>query len=165
MIFLPVLLFIVICTLVYLFFAPFYLEVNSRENLYRFRFHRLASVSLKMENDALILDGRIALWKKQVDIFAVKKGQKLKSGKTLNKRMQGIPIKKMLNMLKSFKVNKCYLTMDSGDMQLNGILYPFFYMISYYTGKNILINFKEENELIFEIENSLARMSWAYISS
>lgn len=161
-----VLLVIIIFTLCYLFFAPFYFEINSVTKLVRVRFHKLASAELKFETNTIMLDIKFAWWKKQIDVFAIKKNsnkefpaKKRKSEKSKRK----ILLKKIKAVIKSFQVTQCNVSIDTGDVQLNGILYPVFYLMSAYSKKNIKINFTNENVIILEIKNSLARMSWAYI--
>lgn len=162
-----VLCFVVLSIVMYVFFAPFFLEINSIHNLYRIRFHRIASVNIKIINNSLILETRVLGWVKQTDPFTNnnKRKRTQKPIHEIKKKKRKISWQKMRKLLASFKINACHISLDFGDMQLNGILYPLFYFISRYTKKNIKINFVEENYMILEIENSLARMSWAYISS
>lgn len=153
----------------YLFFAPFYLEIDSTKGLYRIRVHWLASMSIKSVGDILLIELKLAGFTKQVDVFSAKAEHVRKpaavSEKKQRKRSPAIQWKKVKAVLFSFRINKCRIRFDSGDVQLNGILYPLFYWISSYSGKDVRINFTGENEVVLEIQNSLARMSWAYISS
>jgi len=55
--------------------------------------------------------------------------------------------------------------LDTGDMPLNGILFPWFYLFSRRVNHDVLINFNNENTIKLKIENSIARMLWAYIKS
>lgn len=73
--------------------------------------------------------------------------------------------RKLRGVLRSFKINKCNVLLDTGDQQLNGILYPVFCMMRYYSGKYFEINFMNRNEVVLEIENSIARMGWAYLKA
>jgi hypothetical protein len=73
--------------------------------------------------------------------------------------------KKMRLILKSFKIKKCFITIDTGNMPLNGMLFPWIYLLSIYTKKTVMINFSEKNIIILQIENSIARMLWAYFKS
>lgn len=161
-----VLLLIIIIIFSYLFFAPFYLEINSTIGLYRVRFHHLASAILKIENESLFIETKIMWWKKKIDLFQIKYKVREKPVRKPVKRLKmKISINKIKRILASFKVNKLYLSIDSGDNQLNGLLFPLFYWMSIYTSKSLKINFIDNNIFILEIENSFARMSWAYISS
>ena len=172
MIVLYVVLFMVILIIGYLFFAPFYLELNSVQGLLRFRFHRLASVTAAIRNNTPVLEMRIAGWRRKMDLgeiknFANKKsyGRKQKIRQETVKKRRPIPWRKIRRVLYSFKVNVCDISIDTGNMSLNGILFPVLYLFRLYSKKDISINFLDENRIILQIENSLARMSWAYISS
>jgi hypothetical protein len=165
MIIVLVLLFIVLCIFSYLFFAPFYFEINSSTDVYRIRFHKLASVSLKLKNNSLFAEIKLAFWTKEFDILEKRSIKKEKPHVNEKKNKTEIKIHwRMIKvLLKSFKVNRFSMSIDVGNMQTNGILYPVLYGISTYTKKNIEINFINKNLIIIEIENSIARMSCSYI--
>jgi hypothetical protein len=149
------------CTLL---FIPFYLEMDSRIGLCRFRFLRLASATFYLDDDSIFLNMKIAWWYKKFDLL--QPGRRRKNISEKSKKESGrkrIPLKKMTAIFRSFKVNKFQLTIDTGSMQLNGILYPLFSCIS--TNKPVTINFNNENSFVFEIENNIARMVWAFIKS
>lgn len=164
---------IVCAILCYVFFAPFYLEIDSTEGVFRVRFHTIASVDLKIVDYSLILHIKVIGWTKEIDLLKVKrtskdkktKEKKVGKKKEQKKSLMKVTPKKIIAVLKSFKINKCEVFIDTGDVQLNGILYPIFYMAGYYSKKNIHINFINENVVRLEIENSVARMSRAYLNS
>lgn len=166
-----IILLLILLPLCYVFFAPFYLELDSTKNLYRLRFHHAASVSFQLIDDSPFLLLRILGWTKQVDILAMKpttepgQQKKITPAKKRRTSRSKISWKKMLNVLASFRINHCQISLDFGDVQVNALLYPIVYWIRIKTKKNIAINFTGHNELQLEIKNSLARMSWAYISS
>lgn len=54
------------------------------------------------------------------------------------------------------------MSIDTGNMPLNGIMYPGFFWLSRLTGKTFEINFSDKNELILEIENNLAGLVKAF---
>jgi hypothetical protein len=143
----------------YLFFAPFYLEVNTATGLYRIRFHKLASARLFFTNESIMSEIKIGWFTKQIDLLEPRTIEPVERKNSHRK----ISWKKMKAVLASFKINKCTISVDTGDVELNGILYPVLYGLSVYTGKNIRINFLDENFVILEIKNSVARMSWAYL--
>ncbi len=165
MFFLAVLLIIVIVFLAYLFFAPFYIEINSNTSLYRLRLHRMASVSFFVDNDPVKMELGFLIWKRKINFSATRPKAEQKKEIKNKKSWSNISLTKIIGVIKSFKINVLNATFDFGDMQINGILYPLFYWISFKTKKNILVNFRGNNSLVIEIENSLARMIWAYFNS
>lgn len=169
MIVLLVLLLIVLVVFLYLFFAPFYFEINTTDSTYRIRFHRLASISLKMIDRSLMAEIKICWWIKRFELWPGKNGagKEARIDKTpvKAKKKRKMPFRKIKAVLKSFKISKCSVSVDTGDMQLNGVLWPVFYLFKVRSGKDMRINFIGENKIILEVKNNLARMSWAYISS
>ncbi len=152
--------------LLYVLFAPFYIEINSPEKIYQFRFHRLAVVSINLTDSSLFLDIKILFWKKRLDLLSKNKpdSPKKKQNKQAKKRNIGsFNFKKLKAIVKSFKVNRCDINIDTGNMHLNGMLFPLAYLMGRYFKKNIKINFMNKNIIILEIENNLAKMAYAYV--
>ncbi|MDB4905134.1 MAG: hypothetical protein JWQ63_4415 [Mucilaginibacter sp.] len=122
---------ITIAVVSYVLFAPFYLEINTSTGLCSIRFHHLASAKLIISDRSLLIDLWIAGWAKQIDLFAKTVTGKEKSNQSLKKKKRfKISFNKVKAVVKSFKVTKCYLTMDTGNVELNGVLYPCFYWLS-----------------------------------
>jgi hypothetical protein len=138
--------------------------------LYRLRFHRLIAIRFLPSDDKPSLEAKIFYWKKNIELPSLAIENKktetqpepVKTQKT-GKRSFSVSPQKIVGVLKSFKVNKCAIHIDTGNYQLNAWLYPIIYFIQIRTKRTIQINFTGNNELILEIKNSLARMSWAYI--
>jgi hypothetical protein len=150
----------------YLLFAPFYIEINSINSLYGVRFHRIASAKLIFADNLLKIDLHIIGWKKQIDPFEKRAKRKEKTVVQKKKKQRTLfSISRAKALIKSFKINKFYLNIDTGNLQLNGILYPCFYWLGNYAGKPIAINFLNKNEIILEIENNLAGIIRAFIYS
>jgi hypothetical protein len=162
-----ILLLIVLLVFIYLLVAPFYFEINSDSGLCRIRFHFLASARLRVIESSLILDLKIVGWQKHIDLFAVSDKKKKAVQKKIERRKKKsiMTFRKIWALTKSFRINKCDLSFDSGDMPMNGLLFPLFQWLSILTGKNIRINFWNENKIILEIENNFARIGWAFIKS
>ena len=155
----------ILAILSYLLFAPAYIEINSTSGIYRLRFHHLASGAVVLKDYRFKLNLRIAWWEKQIDLFA--RGEKKNEPKktTPKKARRRISFTTIRAIIKTFRVNIFRTDIDTGNVELNGLLYPVFYGISKYSGKHIMVNFLGNNEIIIEIENNLARMIRAYISS
>lgn len=153
------LLFLILLVPVYLLFAKLVIEIDSTKDFYCARLGKIIKVSLIWIEGKVKIKLRIFGITKIVDIT---KPQQQKKKKTSTKK-QKISLQKIIRILKTFKVTKCHILIDTDNMPLNGILYPVFYLLSRYTGKTILINFYGENTVQLKIENTLARMLWAYI--
>jgi len=170
MIIIYVLLIITVVFFSYIFFAPFYIEINSEKEIYRIKLFGLLSLRVLAINNKLILGLNIIGIRKNIDLFAVVSNSIEKSAKKSHDvnlkttaKKTGISWGKIKAIFLSFKIKKCNVTFDTGDAALNGILFPIFYFASFYSGKNISINFEERNEINLVIKNSFARIVWAYI--
>lgn len=168
MIGLLIFLIIIVSIFIYVLFAPFYLEINTTNGLLRLRFHRLIKAQLSFNENSLFLDLKIAGWRKQINLLAQKE-QKEEKKKPIKKQAgkgpNRISIRKIKAIVKSFKVNKFYLSISFDEMMLNGIIYPLLSFLSFKTNKRIEINFFHENEIILEVENNFFRIIRAYIKS
>lgn len=153
---------IVVLIFCYVLFAPFYFEINSITNKYGFRFHKFLYANIHITEKSLLLNIKIAGWRKQIDLL----NQNIKPSKGKIKKERGeIPIGKIYSIIKSFKVNKFYLNLSFENMALNGVLFPFFSVLKSKTNKNIQINFWNKNEIVIEVENNFYRIIKAYINS
>jgi hypothetical protein len=165
MIFLYVLSGIFLAGITYILFAPIYIEVNSVHSIYRIRFHRLLQLSFFVNNNPSLIEMKLGFWKKQFDLSKAPKQKEPIADTKKKKASPTFPFRKLLAVIKSFKVNRLDATFDLGDMQLNGMLYPLFCWVSFRTGKNVYINFEGRNNIDLQIENCIARMSRAFLRS
>lgn len=151
----------------YFLFAPIYFEINSISGLIEFRFHKLISAKLKLIDASFFIEVKFFAWYKNIEFKKVSTSSGIKP--EVKRHRSDLILKRPLNkikaVLRSFKLNKCLLSLDTGDMKMNGVMFPVFYLLKYICRKNIGINFVGENLLILEIENNLARMGWAYLNS
>jgi hypothetical protein len=147
---------------IYLFFAPFYFELNTVKNVFRLRFHHLLSVSL---NPDWGIEVRLAWWRLNISSWKRERSEKKSGPKQVTARKRRMSIDQITALVKSFKVKACHVNLDFGDMQLNGFLYPFFCWLSWRSRKHFEINFIGRTEINIALQNSIARMSWALISS
>jgi hypothetical protein len=152
-------------------FAPFFLEIDSNSGVLRIRYHWIATADLLVGNNSLYVNLKIGWWKKEYDLL--KRRTKIKGGtgstiltgkhKKINSFSSLKSGKIMKGLLASFHLKKCYIMIDTDDMPLNGILYPWFWLLTNQTKKNVMINFHGENIVILQLENTMARILWAYL--
>jgi hypothetical protein len=145
----------------YFLFAPFYFEVNSITGLCKMGFNGL-NARIYFKENLFVFDITIVGFHIKMD----SKKRQVNAGKNkVRKLKRKIPYRKILAVLKSFKVAKFYLSIDTGCNQANGILYPIFRWLSMRIGEDMRINFVNENEIILNIENNVVRAIRAYITS
>lgn len=159
------LLFLLLAVFAYFLFAPFYLEVDTTHGLYRVRLHRLVSFRVFRAEQGWAGELRVAGWRKRIDFAAqpvvVVKEQAPRKPRQKSRRRFGW--KKIRAVLGSFKIVRCRVSIDTGDDQWNGLLYPLFYFAARRSGRDIRINFTGDVEIVLCIKNNLARMGWAYL--
>jgi hypothetical protein len=167
MIILYVLLIIIVAIFGCILFLPFYIEINSEEAIYRVRLSPLFCLSVIPFSESFSIELKILGLKKNINIFEARKQKvrKTQSGRSKEKKNRTISWRRIKSVLKSFIIKKCFITFDTGDAALNGVLFPAVYLASFYSGKSITVNFEERNEVILTIKNSFARMVWAYIKN
>ena len=156
---------LVAATLLYLLLAPFYLEVNSRENKCKVRFHRLAKARIYLSEESLFFELQIWGWHNTIDLLASKDNRVKVESAMAKKRNIRISIRKIYAVFKSFRLSTCSLTLDTGDMAMNGILYPMFKGLSKVMEKDIQINFYNKNEIVLVLKNNFYRVLRAYITN
>src|SRR5262245_34881315 len=97
---------LIVCLLLicsYLLFAPFFLEIDSGENLVRVRFHRVVSGKLVFTENSIFMILKIAGWQKQIDLLAVRQKKKKKAVKKAKAKRKIISFKRIYIIMKSFR--------------------------------------------------------------
>ena len=156
---------LLVLVVAYLLIAPFYLEINTSKDLFRIRFHRLGFARLSID-DSIVLHWRVFGIGKDIDMLSLRKESnehKTKKLKKVTKTSTTPPIYKIVGVVKSFRVNKFSLQLDTGNNELNGFLFPWFVGAGILAHRDLWINFIGRNELVMEIENSALRMMHAYL--
>lgn len=153
--------------LLYLLSAPLVIEIDTRVGLFKARFHYVAGAALHLENSDITLTWNILSWSRRINLVEklLSPPKQRQKKETAHKRRPkaGFPAALVKAVLKSFRVRQFFWTVDTGNMMLNGILYPLFHYLHSHTGKNISINFSGENILALEIRNNAFRLLRAYI--
>lgn len=159
--------------LLYLLWAPFYLELDTEQGRYRVRFHYLAYAWLNWDDVLPELWVQALWWKKQIDF--TKQQDKVKGEtdqpkeKKTNKKRKGMPgwlqIKPALAVARSFKIDECYVDVDTDDVVLNGQLFPVFYLLGTTIGHPVSINFLGQNIIRLQVSNTLGRIAWTYLTN
>lgn len=149
----------------YLLLAPIILEIDSDAGICRVRFHKIVSANLKIDEESIFLKLKLAGWRKKYNLldFITKPKEKKSVIKRSKKERDNLSFKKMFRILKSFRVRRFFISVDTDNMQMDGFLYPVFLLIQNLTGKKIQINFIGENTVKLTIENNIARVMWAFI--
>ncbi len=141
--------------ILYLLFVPVELFIDTTTNEYYIQLKGLAKASVVTDaKEVLKIKLKITFF--NFYFYPLKKKSPPKN-KEIGKRneirtMKRIGLRKSLRMLRSFKVKRILLDIDTGDWILNAKLYPFFGFLNYHVGK-FDINFEGRNRLALHLVN------------
>jgi hypothetical protein len=97
-----------------------------------------------------------------------KRAVKLNKGKNKiaeNKHFKSVNFKKVLRVLKSFKIKQFQLDIDTGDCIVNSKLYPAFAFLNFYNHTQCSVNFESRNNVLLSIENRPIRIIKSFINN
>jgi len=141
--------------LLYLLLMPIVLFIDTATNQYYIQLKWLAKASIEKHLEGLI---RIKLKIAFLNFYfyplrkkSSSKDKKLVNENTVKKRKR-IGIKKILRMLRSFKVKRFLIDIDTGDCMTNAKLYPVYGLLNYGIG-SFNINYEGRNRLALFMEN------------
>jgi len=157
---------IIICIVsgfTYLLFAPVFIEINTASELFRIRFHQLLSATLLFTEKSILIELKLVRWSTQVNLFATQK--KTVEPVIKERKRKNISVSTVIALIKSFRIKEFLLTLDTGNMPLNGLLFPAFQLLGKRFKQNISINFLNNNILILQIENKIAWILWVFIKA
>jgi hypothetical protein len=152
--------------LLFLLFVPIRLELNTRTASYRAWIAGLAGIELLTEPE-MHFRLRMLGFSKDFDPFASKKAHlKRRRSGTRRKNARRLHswkwIRKGLQVVRSFRLERFYLDVDANDYVANALLVP---ILARLAGKNVQcrINFNSEIELQILVSNNLARALFAFV--
>ena len=153
--FLTIFLILFLLLILYLLFVPVVFFIDTTTNEYYIQLRGLAKVSIVADaKEVLKIKLKITFF--NFYFYPLKKKSPPKK-KEIAKRnesrtMKRISLRKSVRVLRSFKVKRILLDIDTGDWILNAKLYPIFGFLNYHVGK-FNINFEGRNRLALHLEN------------
>lgn len=150
---------LILVLLIYLLFTPILLFVDTSTNQYYITLKGLAKASLEKHSEELIRIKLTIIFFKYYfyplksirESIKIKKPIKRKKRKE-KKMKQKFSFNKMVQLLKSFKVKKLLVNLDTNDCITNAKLYPLFALLNNYVG-TFSINFQGRNQMVLHIES------------
>ena len=139
----------------YLLLMPVDLYIDTNSNEYYIRLKGVAKASVE-RHEADILRIKLHVFFMNfyfyplTNIGLTKKKKEIKEKGDKKKRK--ISIRNFLSIIKTFKVKRLVLDIDTGDCILNAKLYPLFSFLNYHFG-NFKINFEERNRMVLHVQN------------
>lgn len=154
---------VVLCITFYALFAPLLVEIDSKSNVYQFRIVPIFRVWWVMDN--LMGHPEMSIFGIHKKFVAQNFNIETTSLETKKKVQLKLNFRRVLAIIQSFKVEKCIVNIDTGDMPLNGKLFPVMYIFSELTGKTFHINFVGKIEVMFTIKNNAYNILKAYFKN
>lgn len=150
-----------------LLLAPIYIYINTQTNQYYIQLLGLAKANFE-KDDAELFRIRLNILFFNFYMYPLKKKDSNKENKIKNrhslKSKKRISIRKVYNILKTFKVTQFYINIDTGNYILNAKLYPLFALLNYSTEK-FYINFQGQNQLVLLVKNRPINIIKSFINT
>jgi hypothetical protein len=151
---------------VFLIFTPIVLKIDSYNNQYYIQVWGIAKCSF-LWRDGIVMEVKMPFRKFYINPFAPtgkkeKKKSKPKPKRKRKKRSGKGSLKIMLSVLRSFKVKKFSLDIDTSDMIWNAYLYPVFFFLNSEKA-HLNINYTGQVGILIHLENRLSRIIWVFI--
>ena len=150
-----IILILLLLLILYLLLTPIVLFIDTATNQYYIQLKGLAKASVEKHVEELI---RIKLKITFLSFYfyplrkkSLPKAKKIIKKSAVNKRKR-IGIRKIFRMLRSFKVKRFLIDIDTGDCMTNAKLYPFYGILNYKTG-TFNINYEGRNRMAVFMEN------------
>ncbi|WP_407139095.1 hypothetical protein [Aquimarina sp. 2-A2] len=139
-----------------LLWIPVSLYINTHKNEYKLTIQNIATASLQNDIEHLIrIKLSVLFWKFYFYPFKENISYKYKArGKVVTSKSTSIiRFDKVLKMLRSFKLKKLLLDIDTGDCITNVKLFVFFRSIKSFIKGTFEINFEGNNQFELHMEN------------
>ena len=152
----------------YLLFTPICLVIDTHKHLYYIQQKGLLKAQL-MPDDNAIFKIRIRLLFFHFNIWPLKHKKRAATKKKTPKlkrkhSKRPIKLKRLMAVLRSFKVKTFHLNFDSGNCISNAKFYPAFALLNYFN-MDCHINFLGRNALLLVIENRPIRIIKSFINN
>lgn len=159
---------VVFIVLLVLLFMPFWLEINTINNVYEVRAGRLFIAGVNVPEEGrpdvyLKLFGRKIQTKKEKKVAQAEK-QKKHAGKRRRIKAPKDMNRRIIAVLHSFRVKMFFIDIDTGNFIINAWLYPACYVLKQIKGANMNINFAGRSETVVLVQNTAFRIIKAFIT-
>jgi len=131
----------------YLLFAPLSIVIDTSTHSYYVELKPIIKISA-VSHERELLKIHTHVFFLNFDYFPIQPKKK----KKLTTKKQPKKLKRLFRIIKSFKVKKFFIDVDTGDCIVNAKLYPVFGLLNY-KGGHFNINFNGRNKLVLHIQN------------
>ena len=144
-------------------FTPFYVEIDSNQNLVMLRWYPILYVKLLYIDHNPVLRLRIGRWHTHYNLLE----QLLQKNKTQihtkQNKQSRLSFHKLRSLLKTFTITKFKLHVDLSNNEWNGLLFTLCLWVAHRYQLDVGVNFKQENVFQIQLKNNMAQLLWAYL--
>jgi hypothetical protein len=147
--------------LVYLLWMPIVLCIDTVKNEYYVQFKGLAKAKIEAHKEEMLIL-KLKIFFLHFQFYPLQKNKSATKKKKIEKhksksQKSKINLRTAFRILKSFKVKRFLLNMDTGDCIYNAKIYPLFVFLNYRIG-GFNINFDGRNQLTIYLQNTPLRI-------
>ena len=148
-----ILILLIVSIVIYLLFARLSLFIDTSTNRYFVELQGICRINAESD-ETEILKLRLHIFFLDFNFYPLRpdKKKKIKPKKKKKKSRFSLTLKKAYRLIKTFKIKRFYLDVDTGDCITNAKLYPVFSLLNYRKG-HFNINFNGRNKLVLHIQN------------
>lgn len=152
--------------LIYLMYVPITVCIDTLKNEYYINIQGLTKASIERHEKELFRI-KLKLLFLNYYIYPLKKKRSVKQKKikklfSLNK-VKHLKLSRILKLVKTFKIKRFFIDIDTGHFILNARLYPLFALLNYNNG-NYHINFQGRNQMVLHLKNRPIRIIKSFIN-
>lgn len=152
--------------IVSLLFVPIVILIDTVSNQYYVQLKGLIKADFEKHDD-YIFRIRMKVLLFNFFIYPLKKKHLNNHNRTKNhhfeKSIKHPSISRIIRVIKTFKIKRIFIDLDTSDYILNAKLYPLFILINY-NKDSFYINFQGRNQLILLIKNKPINIITSYIN-
>lgn len=155
-----------IAVIIYLLFVPIILVIDTANQEYYIKIKGVAKAIVTGDEEHFIKI-KLRVFFLNFDFYPfLKKSSSKKNSKAINthrKKSKVFNLKIVLRVVSSFRIQKCYLDIDTGDCIQNAKLYPVLGFLNMTKGV-FSVNFEGKNSLLLYVENRTIRLIKLFIN-
>jgi len=153
---LTVILSLLLLLVIYLLWIPIILFIDTRTNEFYIKLRGLAKASIQADKKEVLKIKMKVLFMnfKFYPLRRKKSSEKIKKIKKYNKKNSSkrVKFRQFIRMLKTFKIKRFFINIDTGDCISNAKLFPLFAFLNQTKG-SFQVNFEGRNHMVLHMQN------------
>ena len=159
---LPIFLFLIVC---WLLIAPLEFQIDTRIPEASVRWKSIGRAVVTYQNEKWWLNVNVFFFRKRWDLEKLIFGKRKRKIRKHHHKKKVVKrpgwVKRILNVVKTFRLTQWQIAVDTGDVTKNAWLYALNF--NQYTRRHLYINFIDENYILLVIHNSPWKLAYAFL--